>query len=165
MVTRDRLRELFTYSKKTGLFKRRVRRKQSKYGTEHAVGSINDAGYRIISVDGCRYRAHILAWIYVTGSAPRAEIDHRDNNRDNNSWSNLREATRKQNSENVRLPINNTSGHKGVTWWARDGRWKAQIGHRGKCINLGYFDRLEDAVAARRIAELKLFTHGKAVSC
>jgi hypothetical protein len=37
------------------------------------------------------------------------------------------------------------------------GRWSARISFKGKTYNLGYFDRLEDAIAKRKSAEKKTF--------
>lgn len=48
--------------------------------------------------------------------------------------------------------IDNKSGQTGVTF-AR-GRWKAHIGYKGIRYILGYFDAQEDAVKARKQAEL-----------
>ncbi|KYC94351.1 hypothetical protein B4102_0211 [Heyndrickxia sporothermodurans] len=36
-------------------------------------------------------------------------------------------------------------------------KWKAYIGFKGKQINLGHFDDLQDAIAARKEAEDKYF--------
>jgi hypothetical protein len=155
----DRVRELFIYNPDTGIFVRRKRRKQSKYGKDYPVGFINDGGYLVITIDGRRYRAHRIAWLYMTGVWPTDQVDHRNRQKSDNRFSNLRLATAKQNQENQNLCKRNTSGHIGVVWWKRDNNWKAQIGHNGKVINLGYFDRIEDAVAARKSAEKRLFTH------
>lgn len=52
---------------------------------------------------------------------------------------------------------NNKSGVKGVCWVKRFNKWNAQIGFKGKVINLGYFLNLEDAIKARKKAEEKYF--------
>lgn len=46
---------------------------------------------------------------------------------------------------------NNTSGHKGV--FRKRGRWAANIQYKKKTYYLGSYDRLEDAVEARKEAE------------
>lgn len=46
---------------------------------------------------------------------------------------------------------NNTSGYKGVFW--KRGRWTASIQYKKKSYYLGSYDRLEDAVEARKEAE------------
>ncbi len=85
--------------------------------------------------------------------------DHKNKNGLDNQRSNLRPATQKQNLENLGIPKNNTSGHKGVYWYKRYLKWTAKIRHNGKHIHLGYFDKIEDAIHARKIGEDKYFTH------
>lgn len=74
--------------------------------------------------------------------------DHIDNNPLNNTRSNLRLATASQNMQNSKKPCNNTSGYKGVTWFARKRKWIAQIGVNGKNIYLGEFTTPELAYEA-----------------
>lgn len=52
---------------------------------------------------------------------------------------------------------NNTSGTPGVDWIAKKRRWRAAICFKGKRRYLGSFEKLEDAVKARKQAEKKLF--------
>ncbi len=85
--------------------------------------------------------------------------DHKNRNGLDNQRSNLRNATQKQQRENQGIPKNNTSGHKGICWDKQRSKWRAQIGHNGKCIYLGLFDNIEDTVKARKEAEEKYFTH------
>ncbi|NFA43928.1 HNH endonuclease [Clostridium botulinum] len=58
---------------------------------------------------------------------------------------------------NSKTRTNNTSGHIGVCWCRANSKWKSQIQLKGTSIHLGYFDKLEDAVAARAAAEDKYF--------
>lgn len=51
---------------------------------------------------------------------------------------------------------NNHSGVPGVDWLAGVRRWRATIGFQGRRIYLGKFDRFEDAVEARKAAEIRL---------
>lgn len=54
------------------------------------------------------------------------------------------------------LSSKNTSGYTGV---ARAGnKWRAYIGYQKKRINLGSFDNIEDAIAARKDAEKKYYS-------
>lgn len=48
---------------------------------------------------------------------------------------------------------NNTSGHTGVCWHNKYKKWFARISFCGRMYNLGYFDKLEDAIRARQKAE------------
>jgi DNA-binding transcriptional MerR regulator len=52
---------------------------------------------------------------------------------------------------------NNTSGHTGVSFIKRRKKWEAAIYLRGKTIHLGIFDRIEDAIQARKKAEKEYF--------
>ncbi len=47
----------------------------------------------------------------------------------------------------------NTSGYTGVYRSSNGGKWKAQISFKGKTYYLGSFEKLEDAVAARKAGE------------
>jgi hypothetical protein len=47
-------------------------------------------GYRYVKIDGQEYRADHFAHFYMTGEWPKHEIVHRDGNRANNAWDNIR---------------------------------------------------------------------------
>lgn len=55
----------------------------------------------------------------------------------------------------AKLHAKNKSGHKGVMWMESRKKWKAYIGFKGKNISLGYFDDIDDAIAARKAGEEK----------
>ena len=126
-LTAIRLRSQLVYDPETGIFRRRIDVSNVKAGS---VAGTLVRGYRIIAIDGKRYPAHRLAWLYVTGDWPIGEVDHRDLDRDNNRWINLRDASRSQNQGNRKIRRGNLSGWKGVTWHRRDKRWRAQLGKR-----------------------------------
>ena len=73
-------------------------------------------------------------------------VDHIDGNTENNFIDNIRPATNLQNAINQKIPLNNTSGHKGVSWHKQSSKWRAQISHNGKRIHLGSFETVEDAI-------------------
>jgi len=83
----------------------------------------------------------------------RVMADHVDGNTLDCRRSNLRVATPSQNQQNARKRRDNTSGHKGVSRVRSSGRWQAYIKVDGRQRGLGAYDRLEDAVAARKAAE------------
>jgi len=73
-----------------------------------------------------------------------------------NGWpANCEWATYTQQNHHLGPNRRNTSGYTGVIWDKYYNKWSARIGHEGKTVNLGYFRRLEDAVAARKKAEEK----------
>ena len=59
--------------------------------------------------------------------------------------------------KNRKVQLNNTSGHTGISWHKNREMWYARISFRGKTYSLGYFDRIEDAVRARKKAEESTF--------
>lgn len=128
------------------------------------AGSLVKTGYVtiVISIDGKHYqfRAHRIAWALVTGEWPRREdqIDHRNNRRSDNRWSNLRLAAHCQNGASKTLAKNNTTGFKGVTYRrALLKPWKAQIRRGNKKVSLGYFSSPREAALAYDAAALLTF--------
>jgi hypothetical protein len=53
--------------------------------------------------------------------------------------------------------VNNTSGSKGVTFNSNAGKWQAKIGCDKKIKHLGYFATMDEAISARKIAELEMW--------
>lgn len=142
-LTAERLRQVLHYEPGTGAFTWLI----SPVGSV-AIGSPagvnNGRGYIRIRIDGGRYMASKLAWLYVTGEWPKYEIDHRDRNRSNNAWSNLRAATRSQNV--FASDYSSRSRHalpRGVSrnW----GRFSAAVTIDGVRRHLGTFDTAEEA--------------------
>lgn len=161
-LARERLRELLGYDPKTGLFTRLVHRHKHRAG--EIAGSINDQGYRKIGIDGKDYSAGRLAVFYVTGELPVYEVDHKDTDRSNDRWTNIRPATRAQNSQNTSVSRNNKVGLKGVTVHTpgpgnhrKVARYQATIRKNGKQTYLGSFDTPEDAHAAYSAAARETF--------
>jgi len=82
------------------------------------------------------------------------DTDHINRNKLDNCRCNLRSVTRSQNFINIGLKTNNTSGYKGVSWYRRYKKWKVSLNINKKYIWIGYFVNKEDAIKARRKAEL-----------
>lgn len=158
-LSAQRAREALEYDPETGVFKWKIKTAQNVVVGRVAGGVCKWWGYRLIRVDKVSYRAHRIAWLYMTGEWPADEVDHINGHRADNRWCNLRAATVKQNRENRAAVANNTSGLRGVSWVVSRKKWLAQIKTHGKNRNLGRFDSMAEAVAARRAAELELFTH------
>lgn len=74
---------------------------------------------------------------------------------------NCRWASRELQSINKSVFKNNTSGTKGVSFNKKDNRWVAYIYYKNKRFHLGSFVSYEDAVAARKVAEEKFWSHIK----
>lgn len=122
------------------------------------AGTINH-GYVQVGVLGRNFRAHRLAWLFVTNSMPEKgkEIDHINGIRSDNRWCNLRLVNRSQNTMNGITRSDNLSGQRGVSWRKDTSKWHARICIEGKIKMLGNFNSFDEACMARRDAERVLF--------
>jgi hypothetical protein len=84
------------------------------------------------------------------------DVDHIDSDGLNNKRSNLRAATRAQNTMNRRAQTTNTSGIKGVFFESRSKKWVAKIKLNGKTHWLGCFERKEKAAEVYALAAERL---------
>lgn len=151
-MTHERLLELLYYEPDTGVFTWKINRA----GTAKAgrvAGTKHVKNYLQIRVQGRVYRAHRLAWFYVYGVWPAADIDHINGLRDDNRIANLRQATSAENHQNRKKYNTNTSGHTGVYWEKCASKWRARLMINGKYLHLGMFDSIEAAIAARITAK------------
>lgn len=144
MITQERLKELLYYHPETGDFVWLVKQGNRSAGVQ--AGCLDEKGYIRIKADGIKYKAHRLAWKYMTGKDPVNELDHRDRVRHHNHWGNLREADGVQQNANKNIQRNNVCGLRGVS--QLKGRWRAVIYKAKKQKFLGYFKSKEDAAAA-----------------
>lgn len=149
ILTKERAEEMFVLQGSTLI--NRIARGGLKVGVE--AGSINGWGYRQMRVDGRDYRAHHIIWLMVKGYLP-SELDHINGDRTDNRIENLREVDRQENLRNQKLRKSNSSGVMGVGWDKTHGKWTARIRHDGKNRTLGSFKTYEEAVEARKAAEV-----------
>lgn len=161
-LTAERLHELVDYNPDTGIFTLRPRPRSglTKAHLSRPAGRSTPnikSGYLEIKVNYVSKPAHIMAWLWMTGEWPPEgfTVDHRNTNRLDNRWSNLRLATKPQQSWN--RPLRG----KGATWIESRGKWKATITVNRKAIFLGYFATEEEARAAHVKAALE--HHGEFV--
>lgn len=157
MITQERLKQLLHYDPNTGVFTRIYTNRADRLGKQ--PGSRNTKGHVQIRLDGALYVAHRLAWLYVNGEFPTNQIDHIDGDKANNKFLNLREATNKQNQENVPLQVNNTSGYRGVSFDKRLKKFRAYVCHNRQQITLGFFVTAELAANTAKKARDQFFTH------
>ena len=153
MISIERLKDLLWYDPVTGIFTNRTSRHHSAKAGEVA-GSKSGGGYIQLSLDGQPYLAHRMAWFYMTGTWPAGLIDHRDGNRSNNAWMNLRDEPRLINQQNLRRATKaNGSGLLGA--FRVGNRYKSSIRVKGKVLHLGFFATAIEAhqayVAAKRL--------------
>ena len=148
---RERDRELFETNKSFSIWNKR--------NANRETGTINAHGYVLVRVSGSSYPAHRVAWAIYHGKWPKNDIDHINGNRTDNRICNLRDVTRSENMKNAKMRSDNTSGYMGISWFKARKKWHPQIKHNGKLIHLGFFDSLDEAIAARKDAEVRYGYH------
>ena len=143
-LTHERLLELLNYDPDTGVFTWRVFT-SSRTAAGSVAGTIKQDGYISIKIEGELFRANRLAWFYMTKKWPSFLIDHANTLRSDNSWVNLREASKSDNGFNRGPQRNNSVGFKGVYQRKDNGKFSATIWKSGKKMPLGCFDTPEEA--------------------
>lgn len=151
----ERLQAAVSYDPDTGLFTSRVSRGAMRAGK--VLGGADAYGYIRFSFEKKDYKAHRLAWLVMTGEWPEHGVDHRDCDRTNNRWANLRAADQSQNTANSPLSKRNTSGLKGAHFAKGIGKWTAHICVKRKQMTLGTYATAEEAHAAYLAAAKKYF--------
>ena len=153
-LTSDRLRAVLDYDPETGIFRWRVQRGGMRAGA--LAGCAAPDGV-LIAIDYRQHRAARLAFLYMTGAWPPAEIDFLDHDNLNNRWNNLRPATSAQNHAYQRTPRNSRTGIKGVWWDATVKRWAGQVIHAGR-VYKRHFETIGSA--ARYVRAKREQLHG-----
>lgn len=153
--TAKQLRELLHYNPRTGIFKWRQSGRGRRLDLVAGNPGSNERHKRVrIFVMGKLYKAHRLAWLYMTGTWPTKQIDHRDGDSLNNKFNNLREATNSINQQNQRhAQRTSKTGLLGAT--PHKHYFTAHIRIDGRSTNLGYFPTAELAHAAYIVAKRK----------
>lgn len=142
-------RQKFAYDPNTGVLTYKHGRKAGMQ-----AGRPDSGGYLRANLLNKRQRVHRLAWLIVYGEWPEI-IDHINHDKTDNRIENLRSVTRLGNQRNRKISVNNTSGVNGVYWSDVRGRWVAHIKVLGTHKPLGTYRTKEEAMAARRDAEVK----------
>jgi hypothetical protein len=117
----------------------------------------NDRGYLVTKIFNKKHLAHRLAWAMHYGVWPTQMIDHISGDRADNRIVNLRQTTQSENNRNQRIRADNTSGYVGV--YKRGAKWYARISVDNKKLHLGLYDTVEQAVQARKQAEIDYGYH------
>ena len=158
-LTKDEVMQRLDYDPRTGEFRwRDTGNNRTKAGD--LAGHVGKEGYcRItLSVGGRmkRVMAHRIAWLVVHGEWPTGFVDHIDENKLNNRISNLRLATKAQNTMNTGNRSDNVLGARGVTYRKAQTQkpYIAKISVNGKQQLIGSYATVAEAQAAYDAAAL-----------
>ena len=177
-LTAEIVRELLIYNPDTGklFWKERSAKKyyknykismktwNLKYAGKEAFTSINytESG-KIRFLSGAffnkTFKAHRIAWLIYYGEWPKNQIDHINQDPTDNRIENLRDVSQTENLRNQSLRSNNTSGYVGVYLNKKQNKYAANVQINGVTKWLGYYDTVEEAVAARAVANINYNFH------
>lgn len=101
-----------------------------------------------------RLFAYRVVWAMGNGCWPSGLVDHRDGNSMNNALDNLRDVPHIDNVKNTAMSARNQSGVVGVHFDKKTNSWRAEIGHENKKIRIGRYENFDEAVRARKDAEI-----------
>jgi hypothetical protein len=143
MLTKEQLHELFDYRDGELYWKVRPSPRSRKRVGDRAGCDFGD-GRRIVGIRNKQYLVHRVIFMMHHGWVAD-EIDHKIDisNIKDNRIENLRAATHGQNSHNAKLPKNNTSGIKGVSWSNTSKKWYVQVVCSKVHVVKRYFDDIE----------------------
>lgn len=128
ILTQDYIKSFIDYNPETGIF--------TNKRTGNIIGSgINDRGYKIIKINRHPYRAHRIAFLWMTGEIPDI-IDHINRVRSDNRWCNLRESNHTHNAWNS-TATRAVSGERNIHS-SNNTLWTVNIRHNGKFVSKSF---------------------------
>lgn len=164
--------ESFTYDRETGKFFWKDSRPADHFKTASSMkrwftlfagkevcnpDRDGDRLYNKLNLNGVKYKAHRVAWLFEYGEWPYGEVDHINRDGLDNRIHNLRDVDKSTNLRNMKLKKNNSSGYKDVRQRKDTGKWVARGCKTEDGVNiriyLGQFDTYEEAVLARKAWE------------
>ena len=151
LVSAERLRQMLSYDPGSGNFTW-LNPPKNHAGLKGVIAGNSATGYVAIKIDGRKYKAHRLAWLYVHGEWPKHEIDHRNCCKLDNRIDNLRPATNPQNQANKNRVLGKAVP-KGVRLLP-SGNFQARISVGRKLLSIGTF-------ADEKQAQEKYFEHSQ----
>jgi hypothetical protein len=155
----EQIRAALDYNPETGEFTFRPRGNQrfdGRFAGRRTFSTLDTDGYCQGQVLGAMRRANRVAWVHYHGEWPNGEVDHINGDRADNRITNLRCVSARENRRNQRprrsIPLGVSRNRNGK-------RWRATIRADGVYQHLGTFDTVEEAQAARKVAEAALGFH------
>jgi hypothetical protein len=132
----EELNNKYSYEPETGLLKSKAKGK--------IITAKNYKGYTIVRINRKEFMAHRVIWKLMTGEDPGNDlIDHINQVKDDNTWSNLKRRDHSGNLLNNSRPCYHRQGN----------RWVARVTYKNKLVLYRYFVEEQDAIDA--IKEVK----------
>ena len=99
MISQHHLKRCVHYDPVTGVFTWLVNMDKNRRIGD-VIGTVHTDGYLMSNIKGSQYLLHRLAFLYMDGEIPN-QVDHKDENKVNNAWSNLRPTNHSLNQLNI----------------------------------------------------------------
>jgi len=142
------IKEILDYDPDTGVFTWKQKLSAKQYIGDTA-GSTDGKGYRILRIRKSNYKAHRIAYYYVTGCDPaELQIDHINQVKNDNRFQNLRLVTNSLNAHNNK--------RTGVHKHKLTGKWTAVFTLDKVKHYLGLFDTQQEALTAYSLKKEEL---------
>lgn len=123
------------------------------------AGTITGKGYRIVTIDGVKYRGHRLVYFIANGVWPSGEVDHVHGDTSDDRPDQLRDVTPSGNQQNRRKAQSNSkTGLLGASWDELKGVFVARIKVGGVNRRIGGFDTAQEAHEAYLAAKRRYHT-------
>jgi hypothetical protein len=150
MITQEYLKAILDYCPETGVFTWIKTHLCSNKKPGDIAGHIHPkTGYVSITIDRKFNAAHRLAFLFMTGSYPKNDVDHINHVKHDNRWSNLRDVTNTINHQNKKMRKNNTSGVSGVYLDKASGKWEVRLRFNKETHYFGRHESKEEAIEIR----------------
>ena len=146
MLTKEQAEKFVAYDQDSGVLTWKYDNKYHKIGD--VAGHNNGSGYLSIRLNGRPYLVHRVAWLLMMGKFPDGQLDHKNLDKEDNRWSNLRGATPTLNQANTEKRSNNTSGFKCVYWDNRYCKWRVRMWIGNHFRSMGSYISKHEAHAA-----------------
>ena len=132
------LNDIVEYDPDTGMFDI----KHGVGGRKRGVtpGGKGPNGYLRLKVNGKSYLAHRLAFLIMTGREPKI-VDHKNGDRTDNRWSNLRETGHNGSSQNMVKKVS-SAGFVGLKL-TRTGKYQVRMCVNSRHLHFGTFTDFE----------------------
>lgn len=154
MVTHEELKRVIQYNQDSGIFSW-LSANTNRIKVGDIAGSLDkENGYTRITIDGRRYAAHRLAWLYIYGEWPEI-VDHINGVGTDNRIANLRNCNLQQNALNHKKKINKSGFPCGVR--KLNNKYQARVMLNNKTYYLGVYKTPAEAEKVYLAKRQKLF--------